>query len=89
MSTRRRISVVLMTSAVIGSSVAVDVAPVAYADPCAGPAAGLQPPTPVPDDGIPGQAPPIGRRPAGANDKAPLPELGKLPLAILKQVLPQ
>ncbi|WP_078279645.1 DUF4185 domain-containing protein [Mycobacteroides franklinii] len=89
MSTRRRISVVLMTSAVIGSSVAVDVAPLAYADPCTGPAAGLQPPTPVPDDGIPGQAPPIGRRPAGANDKAPLPELGKLPLAILKQVLPQ
>ena len=32
--------------------------------PATGPAAGLQPPTPVPDDGMPGQAPPIGRRPA-------------------------
>jgi hypothetical protein len=89
MSPRRRISVVLLTSAVIGSIIAIDATPLATAEPCTGPAAGIMPPSPVPDDGMPGQAPPIGRKPVNAKEGAPLPNLGKLPLAILKSVLPK
>lgn len=84
-----RTCAILLTAAVVGSTVAIDVAPRAVADPCTGPVASIAPSGPVVDEGIPGETPPIGRRPVNANDRAPLPNLGKLPLAILKSVLPQ
>ncbi|HEV7420831.1 MAG TPA: DUF4185 domain-containing protein [Mycobacterium sp.] len=93
MSPRPRIaSVSVATAAVIGLSVALDVAPLATAEPCEGAAAAAQP--------LPGQAfeipspskiaplnRPIGHKPVGANDQAALPKLGLLP-ALLKALTP-
>lgn len=79
--------------AVVVLGVALGVAPPAVAEPCEGAAAAAQP--------LPGQAfqipspsalapfnRPLGHKPAGANDAAPLPRLGQLPLAILKALVP-
>ena len=76
---------------VLGLSATVAVAPPAAADPCEGAAAQAQP--------LPGQAyqipspsaiapfdRPIGHKPVGANDQAPLPQLGLL--GLLKAILP-
>ena len=78
---------------VLGLCAAVGVAPPAAADPCEGASAAAQP---LPNQAfqIPNPsaiAPfdrPIGHKPAGANDQAPLPKLGQLPLAILKTFIP-
>lgn len=65
---------------VIGLGVAFGAAPAALAEPCTGAAAAAQPPaanagaTPA----LPG-GPPVGHRPRGTNDGAPLPRLGQLP----------
>ncbi len=82
----------MATAAVIGLCAVVGVAPPANAEPCEGAAAAAQP--------LPGQAfqipspsgispfnRPIGHKPAGANDAAPLPKLGLLP-ALLKALTP-
>ena len=85
MSPRRRIaSASVATAAVLGLCAVLGVAPPASAEPCEGAAAAAQP--------LPGQAfqipspsgispfnRPIGHKPAGANDAAPLPKLGLLP----------
>ena len=76
---------------VLGLSATVAVAPPAAADPCEGASADAQP--------LPGQAyqipspsaiapfdRPIGHKPVGANDQAPLPKLGLL--GLLKAILP-
>jgi len=76
---------------VLGLSATVAVAPPAAADPCEGAASDAQP--------LPGQAyqipspsaiapfdRPIGHKPVGANDQAPLPKLGLL--GLLKAILP-
>jgi Domain of unknown function (DUF4185) len=76
---------------VLGLSATVAIAPPAAADPCEGAAADAQP--------LPGQAyqipspsaiapfdRPIGHKPVGANDQAPLPKLGLL--GLLKAILP-
>ncbi|BBZ74775.1 hypothetical protein MANY_01120 [Mycolicibacterium anyangense] len=68
-------------------------APPASAEPCQGASADAQP---LPNQAfeIPNPsriAPfdrPIGHKPAGANDEAPLPKLGQLPLAIIKALIP-
>jgi hypothetical protein len=70
------------------------IAPPAFAEPCEGAAAAAQPlPTqafriPSPSALAPFNRP-IGHKPVGANDQAPLPKLGQLPLAILKALIPQ
>ena len=93
MSPRPRIaSVSIASAAAVGLIVAVVVAPPAVADPCTGAAAAAQP---LPNQAfeIPspsGIAPfnrPIGHKPAGSNDAAPLPKLGLLP-ALLKALTP-
>lgn len=81
------------SAAAIGLSVVIGVAPPATAEPCTGAAATAQP--------LPGQAfeipspsalapfnRPIGHKPVGANEQAPLPRLGQLPLAVLKALIP-
>lgn len=78
---------------VLPLGVSLAAAPAASAEPCEGAAAAARP--------LPGQAfqipspsalapfnRPIGHKPAGANDQAPLPKLGQLPLAILKALIP-
>ena len=92
MSPRPRIaSVSVASAAAIGLSVAIGVAPPATAAPCTGAAAAAQPPAapaPTPDlppsDGLP-----RGHKPVGANERAPLPRLGQLPLAILNALSPR
>lgn len=92
MSSRRRIASALIASAtVLGSVLAVDAVPLASAEPCQGPNAAGDPPAgaagqPIPE---PDEATlPVGRRPAGAKENAPLPNLGKLPLALVKAFAP-
>jgi hypothetical protein len=81
--------------AAIGLSVAIGVAPPAIADTCdGGPAAAAQPlpsqAVEIPSPSALGQVNrPIGHKPVGANDRAPLPRLGQLPLALLKAFIPR
>lgn len=78
---------------VLGLCASLCVAPPASAEPCQGASADAQP---LPNQAfeIPNPsriAPfdrPIGHKPAGANDAAPLPKLGQLPLAIIKALIP-
>ena len=63
-------------------TVAIGVAPAAFAQPCTGAAAAIQPPAAsntgeTPD--LPGGGPPRGQRPSGAEDGAALPSLGQIP----------
>lgn len=97
MSPRTRIasatglSALSLASALVGTSLVI--APPALAEPCQGAAAAARP---LPNQAfqIPkpsGIAPldrPIGHKPVGANDAAPTPKLGQLPLAILKALIP-
>ena len=95
MTPRLRIaSVPMAMAAVLGLTLPVAIAPLADAEPCEGAAAAAQPP---PGVGVeipsPSKLPafgsrPTGHRPAGANDEAPKPRLGQLPLAILKALTP-
>lgn len=95
MSPRLRIvSMSVATSAVVGLGVTIGVAPPAAAEPCTGAAAAAQP---LPNQAVEIPSPsklarfdrPIGHKPVGANEQAPLPKLGQLPLAILKALIPQ
>jgi hypothetical protein len=95
MSPRPRIaSVSVASAAAIGLVVAIGVAPPATAEPCTGAAAEAQP---LPSQAVQIPSPsalapfnrPIGHKPVGANDQAPLPRLGQLPLAILKALIPR
>jgi hypothetical protein len=84
------------SAAVIGLCVpiAVVAAPHAAAEPCTGAAASAQPGAgqaveiPSPSALAPFDRP-IGHKPSGANEQAPLPKLGQLPLAILKALVPR
>ncbi|MFA5711558.1 DUF4185 domain-containing protein [Mycolicibacterium sp.] len=95
MSSRQRtVPASLATSAVVGLCVAIGVAPMAGAEPCTGAAAAARPlpeqafQIPSPSALAPFQRP-IGHKPPGANESAPLPKLGQLPLAILKALIPK
>ena len=95
MSRRPRIvSIPTASAAAIGLVVAFVAAPAATAEPCEGAAAAAQPlPTqafrlPSPSRIAPFNRP-IGHKPVGANDQAPMPRLGQLPLEILKAFIPQ
>lgn len=95
MSPRPRIaSVSAASAAAVGLILAIGVAPPATADPCEGAAAAAKPlpnqafEIPSPSKLAPFQRP-IGHRPVGANDQAPLPRLGQLPLAILRTLIPR
>jgi hypothetical protein len=92
MSPRQRIASLTMASvSVVGLCVAI--APQANAEPCTGAAAAAQP---LPNQRFQIPSPsriapfnrPLGHRPTGANDAAPLPRLGQLPLAIMKALIP-
>src|SRR6201746_1448536 len=92
MSPRHRITSLTMASVtVVGMCVAI--APEANAEPCTGAAAAAQP---LPNQRFQIPSPsriapfnrPLGHRPSGANDSAPLPRLGQLPLAIMKALIP-
>ncbi|CAN5662395.1 hypothetical protein BH09ACT7_BH09ACT7_44980 [soil metagenome] len=93
MSTRRRIAPLLASTSLVVFSVAIGAAPSASAEPCEG-AAAAQPagansaelPSPSALSPFNRQT---GHKPAGANDQAPLPRLGQLPLAILKALTPR
>jgi hypothetical protein len=94
MSPRRRIATISVASAAaVGLIVAGVAAPPAAADPCTGAAADAQP---LPNQAFRIPSPsaiapfnrPIGHKPVGANDAAPLPKLGLLP-AILQALTPR
>jgi hypothetical protein len=94
MSPRARIaSMSLASAAAIGLSVAIGVAPPATAEPCTGAAAAAQPPAapnaeetpPLPGVNLR----PVGQRPDGANEEAPLPRLGQLPRTLLNTLSPR
>jgi hypothetical protein len=94
MSPRPRIaSISVASAAAIGISIAIGVAPPATAEPCTGAAAAAQPPAapnaeetpPLPGVNLR----PIGQRPDGANDDAPLPSLGRLPRTLLNTLSPR
>jgi hypothetical protein len=82
----------MASAATIGLCVVIGVVPMASADPCTGAAAEAQPlpnqafeiPSP---SGISPFNRPIGHKPAGANDAAPLPKLGLLP-SLIKALTP-
>ncbi|MGV9800409.1 DUF4185 domain-containing protein [Mycobacterium sp. NPDC003449] len=93
MSRRRRINSLSAASVAVGlivtMGVSIEAAPRANAEPCTGAAAAAQPPantgaTPA----LPG-GPPRGHRPAGANDDAPLPNIGKLSRALINAFNPR
>jgi hypothetical protein len=95
MSPRQRItSMSIASTLVTGLCVAIGVASPAAAEPCQGAAAAAQP---LPNQAVQIPSPsalapfqrPIGHKPVGANDSAPLPKLGQLPLAILKALIPK
>jgi hypothetical protein len=95
MSSRQRITSLSMASTLVaGLCVAITVAPPAVAEPCQGAAAAAQP---LPNQAVQIPSPsalapfqrPIGHKPVGANESAPLPKLGQLPLAILKALIPK
>jgi hypothetical protein len=77
----RRIASLSVASAT-ALSVVIGIAPPAFAAPCTGAAAGIQPPRAsntgeTPD--LPGDGRPRGQRPTGTNDGAALPSLGQIP----------
>ena len=93
MAPRPRIaSVSVASAAAIGLIVTIGVAPPATAEPCTGAAAAAQPPA-APNaratPSLPGpNGRPIGHKPPNANERAPLPKLGQLPLALLNALTP-
>lgn len=78
----RRISTSIASTTVVALGVSISVASPAAAEPCTGAAAAAQPPAPVPNMAVPSgdgaDGLPLGHRPAGATDGAPLPRLGLL-----------
>ncbi len=93
MSPRPRIASMSTASAVVIGLAGIGVAPPATAEPCTGAAAEAQPPA-APNTGVtpelPGlNGPPIGHKPRNANERAPLPNLGRLSRTILNAFSPQ
>ena len=85
-------SMSVASAAAIGLSVAIGVAPPAFGEPCTGAAAAAQPPAaPPPIPSLPSSPGglPTGHRPPNTNERAPLPRLGQLPLAILNALTPR
>ncbi|HET6733365.1 DUF4185 domain-containing protein [Mycobacterium sp.] len=90
MSPRLRIASLSVASATVIGLLAV--APPAAAEPCTGAAAAAQPPAapnaeetpPLPGINLR----PVGQRPDGANEEAPLPRLGQLPRTLLNTLTP-
>ncbi|UUO01431.1 DUF4185 domain-containing protein [Mycolicibacterium novocastrense] len=92
MSPPPRIASLSVASAtVIALSAVLGVTPSARAEPCTGAAAAAQPPAAPNSEATPALpgGPPVGHRPRNANDKAPLPRLGRLPAEILESLTPQ
>jgi hypothetical protein len=93
MSPRPRNASISMVSAVaIGVSVAIGVAAPASAEPCQGAAAAIQPPAaPAETPSLPTSSGgrPVGHKPPNANERAPLPRLGQVPLAVMKALTPR
>lgn len=91
MSRRPQLAPVSLASVVaIGLSVVPGVAPPAAAEPCTGAAAEAKPPeaSAAAPTG-PTEQLPTGRRPSNANERAPLPHLGRVPNAVLNALSPQ
>lgn len=93
MSPRPRIASLSLASALAVGLVVVGVAPPANAEPCTGAAAEAQPPS-APNatatPALPGlNGPPIGHKPPKANDRAPLPNLGRLSRSLLNAFTPR
>lgn len=84
-------SISMVSAAVVGLCTSIGVASPAAADPCEGAAAAAQP---LPNQAFRLPSPsahqlvPLGHRPAGANSSAPLPKLGRLPLALFNALTP-
>ena len=80
MSPRHLIASISAVSATV-LTVVIGVAPTAFAQPCSGAAAAIQPPA-APNTGetpdLPGDGRPRGQRPSGAVDGAALPSLGQV-----------
>jgi hypothetical protein len=93
MSPGPRIAPLLATASLIAFSVAIGVAPPAMAEPCEGAAAAEPAGANSAELPSPSALSPFnrqtGHKPTGANDQAPLPRLGQLPLAILKALTPR
>src|SRR6516164_6309019 len=79
-------SLCVASTAAIGLTVTIGLAPPASATPCNAPEANIDPPAPPPAMPAPQPVvrPPTGRRPPNANDRAPLPKLGPLISSLLK-----
>lgn len=80
-ATRRIVSTAMVPAVVLGMLLATEFAPPAMAATCNEPEANIDPPPGSPSTGT-GQLP-IGQRPRGANDSAPLPKLGPLIAALI------
>ncbi len=83
--TRRIVSVSMVSAVAIGMVVATDLAPPAIAATCNAPEANVDPPPGATSPSPIAQLPqlPLGRRPRGANERAPLPKLGPLISALI------
>lgn len=83
---RRIVSVYVASAAALGLVIPVGLAPTASALPCSAPEANVEPPAAAPAMPPPSPVvhPPTGRRPRGANEKAPLPKLGPLISSLLR-----
>src|SRR6478672_7713935 len=89
MSPRLRIASISVASAT-ALSVLISVAPPAFAEPCTGAAAAVQPPNAAPTPELPGlNRQPEGQRPTGADEDAPLPQMGALPRALANALSPR
>jgi hypothetical protein len=80
-ATRRIVSAAMVPTVVLGMVLATEFAPPAMAVTCNAPEANIDPPPGSPSTGA-GQRP-IGQRPRGTNDSAPLPKLGPLIAALI------
>ena len=82
----RIMSVFVASTAAVGLTVTIGLAPPASATPCSAPEANIDPPAPQAAMPAPQPVvrPPTGRRPPNANDHAPLPKLGPLISSLLK-----
>jgi hypothetical protein len=83
------VSMSVASASVISLGGVIAGAPTALAEPCTGAAANAMPPPTAQMPPSPEGHLPTGHRPSNANDNAPLPRLGQLPLEIIKSFSPQ
>ncbi len=89
MSPRLRIASMSVASAT-ALTVVIGVAPPAFGEPCTGAAAAVQPPNAEATPELPGvNRQPEGQRPTGADEDAPLPQMGALPRALADALSPR